>query len=156
MSGREFSVTATAALVAEETDEVFLDLLIIDHADLAAPIRLVRNMENITHLGQTYIGMPFDIELPDEGERPGEARVSVDNVSREITNAIRSITSPPTVVYRLIVASDPDVIEYELSGLTLRDVTYDIGVVQGYLRYEDLTVEPVADTITPSRFPSMF
>ncbi|MCL4715450.1 MAG: DUF1833 domain-containing protein [Hyphomonadaceae bacterium] len=156
MTGRVLSAPATAAIAAEETDEVFLVLVGIDHVDLVQPIRVVNNVEPVDSGGETYVGLPFEIELPDEGERPGEARLSVDNVDRRIVEALRTVQSAPTVEIKVVLASQPDVIEYELSGLTLRDTTYDVATVQGYLRYEDLSIDPVADMITPSRFPGLF
>lgn len=160
MPGRDLSAAATAAIMAEETEEVFLTLVKIDHEDLAEPIRVVNNIEPIERTEDgvlvEYVGLPFEIEFPDEGERPGEARISVDNVDRRIVEAIRSIQSPPSVEVRVVLASQPDIVEYELTGLSLRDVPYDVATVQGYLRYEDLTIESVADTITPSRFPALF
>lgn len=160
MPGRVLSAPATAAIAAEETDEVFLVCVKISHADLVAPIRVVNNIEDITRtedaVSVDYVGLPFEIELPDEGERPGETRLSVDNVDRRIVEAIRTIQSPPDVEIRVVLASQPDVIEYELTGLTLRDATYDVSTVQGYLRFEDLQVENACDTITPSRFPALF
>ena len=42
-----------------------------DH--LEAPIRVVNNIEAVTSNGNEFVALPFDIELPDEGERPGEA-----------------------------------------------------------------------------------
>lgn len=150
------SSAAIASMHAEDTDEVWLVLLTISHDDLDAPIRVVNNTEDIVSDGLTYIALPFELELPDQGERPGEARIRIDNVNRAIVEAVRTIQAPPNVAFKIILASQPDVIEYEHSGLTLRDVTYDVASVQGYLRYEDLTSEPVADTITPSRFPGLF
>lgn len=156
MTGRVLSAPATAALVAEETDEVFLILVKIDHADLDQPIRVVNNIEEIVSGGETYVGLPFEVELPDEGDRPGEARLSVDNVDRRIVEAIRTISTPPSVTIKVVLASQPDTIEYQLDGLTMRDVSYDAATVQGYLRYEDLSSENVADMIVPSRFPGLF
>lgn len=156
MTGRVLSTAATRALTAEETEEVFLVLVKISHGDLVSAIRVVNNIEAIEHDGETYVGLPFEIELPDEGDRPGEARLSVDNVDRRIVEAVRTISTPPSVTIKVVLASQPDVIEYQLDGLTMRDVSYDAATVQGYLRYEDLSTENVADIIVPSRFPGLF
>ena len=156
MAGRQLSAAATASLVAEETAEVWLRLIVITHANLAVPIRLVDNIEDIVSNGATFVALPFELELPDEGERPGEARIRVDNVDRRIVEAIRSITTPPQVTIQIILASDPDAIELEIPTLTLRDATYDLTAVTGFLRFEDITVEPVAESITPARFPGLF
>jgi len=48
---RSISSTAQAAINAQETDEIFLILLTISHDDLAEPIRVVSNNENITSNG---------------------------------------------------------------------------------------------------------
>lgn len=156
MTGRTLSPAMTAAIAAESTDECPLMLVTIAHDDLDAPIRVVNNIENITSNGETFIGLPFAIELPDEGDRPGEARISVDNVNRAIAEAVRSISTPPDVTIQVILASQPDTIDLELTGLKMRDVTMDASAVTGYLRFEELTVEPVAATMTPSRFPALF
>lgn len=156
MSGRALSLVATASLVEEATDEVWLVLIEITHADMAQTIRVVNNTEAIVSNSQTFVGLPFAIEFPDEGERPGEARISIDNVNRQIVEAVRSISTPPNVKLQVILASQPDTIEFELDGLKLRDVTYDAAQVQGYLRFEDLVTEPVAALITPERFPGLF
>lgn len=156
MTGRTLSSAAQAAILDEESDEVSLHLVTIEHDDLDAPIRIVDNIEDITSNGETFVGLPFRLELPDEGDRPGEARITVDNVDRRIAEAVRSITTPPSVTIQVVLASQPDTLELELSGMTLRDVTIDAGAVTGYLRFEDLSVEPIAEAITPSKFPGLF
>ncbi|NDC57532.1 MAG: DUF1833 domain-containing protein, partial [Alphaproteobacteria bacterium] len=78
---RSLSATAVASLTAETTDEVWLPLVTISHADLSSPIRVVANNENITSRGNTFIGYPFEIELPSQNDQsPGEARLRIDNV----------------------------------------------------------------------------
>lgn len=156
MTGREVSAAFTEAATAETTDEVIVVLLTVSHDDLDAPIRVCDNIEAITSNGHEFLALPFDIELPDDGERPGEARVRIDNVSRDITLVLRRISSPPTVTIQVALASQPDTIEYELSNLTLRDATYDLNYVSGYLRFEDLSTEAVAEQMTPQRFPALF
>lgn len=154
---RSLSPTAVASVHAEETDEVWLYLVRIDHDDLATPIRVVSNMEDIVSNGETFVGVPFELTLPDETpDGPGEARLRIDNVDRVIVNTVRLIQTPPTVRIQVVLASDPDTIECELDNLTLRDATWDASFVEGRLRFEDLVVEPVAEIITPARFPGLF
>lgn len=155
MTGRTLSPAMETAIAAEESDECPLVLVTIEHDDLPEPIRVVNNIEDIVSNGATFVGLPFEIELPDEGERPGEARIRVDNVDRRIVKAVRSIQTPPDVTVQVILASQPDVIDMEITGLKLRDTTTDAAAVTGYLRFEDLTVEPVAAMITPARFPGL-
>lgn len=154
---RTLSATAVAAMMDETTDEVFLPLVTISHADLAQPIRVVANNENIISRGNTYVGYPFDLELPGQADdSPGEARLRIDNVDKQIVEAIRLITGPPSVLIEVILASAPDTVEIAIGSMTLRDVSYDAATVEGVLRFEDVSVEPIGAIITPERFPAIF
>ena len=141
-----------------ETAEAFLVLLTIDHADIDPPIRVVNNTENITSRGDEFIAFPFDIELPDNTrEAPPRARLTIDNVSREIAQSIRLITSAPTVLIELIRASAPDTVEVAFPAFNLRDVKWDMLQVSGDLTVEDLMTEPFpAGQFTPAHFPGLF
>lgn len=131
-----------------------LVLLEIDHDDLTTPIRIVNNKVNITSNGDEYIGYPFEIVLPDSSEdSPPKAKIKIDNVSREITQAIRSIASPPSVTIKVIRQETPDVVEAEFVGMRLRRVPYDALSVEGELEFEDLTKEPFpAYTFNPANY----
>jgi hypothetical protein len=153
---RQLSTTAAHSATAEETDEVWLVLITISHADLDEPLRVVNNIEDIVSRGETYIACPFELEEPgDDPDGPTDARIKVDNVDRRIVDAHRLISSPPSVTLEAILASDPDELEYSIQGLILRDASWDATAVQGTLRFEDLTIEPVAEVMTPDRFPGL-
>jgi len=134
-----------------------LVLLEIDHDDLADPILLVNNKENVTSNGDEYIAYPFDIYLPDsKDDAPPTAKLKIDNVSREIVEAIRSISSPPTVTIKVIRQETLDVIEAEFSGMKLRNIPFDALTVEGNLEFEDLTREPFpAYTFSPANYPGV-
>lgn len=151
------SSTATESAFAENTDKVWLTLVTIDHDDLATPIRVVDNTEDVVSRGETFVAFAFEVALPGESETEiGEARLRVDNVDRQIVNAIRSIAGPPDVTIEVILADDPDTVEIALPPMKMRGVTYDKNTVEGSLRFEDITSEPIAETITPERFPGLF
>lgn len=157
MTTRTLSETALNSAAAEETQEVWLVLVTLEHDDLEEPIRVVNNIEDIESRGLTFLGCPFELDPPgDDADGPTEARLRIDNVNREIVVANRSITSPPTVTIEVILASDPDAPEVTISHLTLRNVSWDAAYVQGTLRFEDLSVEPVSQRVTPGRFPGLF
>ncbi len=141
-----------------ETAQSFLMLLTLDHADITPPIRVVNNTENITSRGDEFIAYPFELELPDSVTTSApKAKLTIDNVSREIAQSIRQITSAPTVLMELIRASDPDTVEVGFPVFTLRDVKWDMLTVSGELVLEDLMTEPFpADQFTPSYFPGLF
>lgn len=134
-----------------------LVLLTIEHDDIATPIRLVNNKENISSGGDEYVGYPFEIFLPDSKDSaPPSAKIRIDNVSREIGQAIREITTPPSVTIQIIRQDTPDVIEAEFTGMKLRRIPYDALSIEGNLEFEDLTREPYpAYTFSPANYPGV-
>lgn len=131
-----------------------LVLLEIDHDDLDEPILVVNDKVNITSLGNEYTAYPFDVFLPDSNDSaPPKAKLKIDNVSRELTQIIRTISSPPSVVIKVIRRETPDIIEAEYLGMKLRHIPYDVLTIEGDLEFEDFTKEPYpALTFTPSIF----
>ncbi len=154
---RTLSSVALASANAEATGEVWLELVTIYHDDLPSPIRVVNNIEDIESQNHTFEACAFDVEAPGEGpDGPGEARLTIDNVDRAIVLSARLIQAPPTVRYQIVLASQPDTIEMDVDYLVMRDVTWDAFKVSGTLRFEDILGEPIAETITPERFPALF
>jgi len=155
---REISPAARAALHAPETSDVFLVLLTIDHADMQSPIRVCNNTTDITSRGDIYIAYPFQLTLPDdEDNRPPRARLTIDNVDRQIVQAVRSLTSSPTVTIEIIRAADPDVAEARFQDFRFTNISYDSHRVEGDLTVEDFTAEPYpAASFSPSLFPGLF
>jgi hypothetical protein len=119
-----------------------LILLTIAHSSLSESIRVVNNKENITSNGDEYIGFPFEIQLPDskEDSQPS-AKLTINNVSREIGIAIRSISTPPSVTITIIRQETPDIVEAQFVGMRLNNVKYDVLAVTADLQFEDLTRE---------------
>jgi len=131
-----------------------LVLVTIDHDDLLVPIRVVNNKENISSNGEEYVGYRFDITLPDSKEdATPRARLRIDNVSREIAQAIRTISSPPSVTITVVRQATPDIVEAEFTGMILKHVPYDALTVEGTLEFESLTQEPFpAYSFNPSHY----
>lgn len=143
---------------ARETDEAFILLLTLSHADLAEPIRVCSDSADVVSGGDTFTAFPFELLPPnDSDDSPPQASLKIDNVDRSIVQAIRTITSPPTLLMEIVLASDPDTIEVTWNDFTLVDVEYDALVVAGNLVQEDFTVEPYpALTMNPADFPAIF
>jgi hypothetical protein len=142
---------------AERTDQVWVVLLEANHPNLTQPIRICTNNQNLTSAGHEYIALPFEIELPGEDpDSPGRARVSIDNMDPVIIDTLRSISTPPTVILRVVLGSQPDTIEAEFTGLVMRNCEYDAMTVSAELNFESILVEPVSLSMTPSLFPGLF
>ncbi|MBT4291209.1 DUF1833 family protein [bacterium] len=140
-----------------ETPEVYLALLTISHADIS-PIRVVNNTVNIVSNSNTFTGFPFDITLPDStSDAPPRSKLVIDNISREIAEQIRTISTPVTVTLQLIRAADPDTIEKEWQPFTLRNVKWNFLNMQGDLTIENMLREPYpAGEFSPGFFPGGF
>lgn len=155
---RSLSLTARQAINAQETGEVFLFLLTIDDASLAAPIRVVNNTVNVTSNGNEFVAYPFEITFPDDdAETVGGATLRIDNVDRQIVQAVRSITSAPAVTLEVVMASAPDTVEAGPFDFSLQGVSYDALAVQGQLVFEDVLNAAIPQhTMTPQTFPGLF
>ncbi len=131
-----------------------LVLLQIDHASLVQPIRLVCNKVNIMSNGEEYIGFPFEIIMPDsKQDSPPTSKIRIDNVSREIGQAIRQISTPPLVTISVVRQETLDVIEAQFSGMYLTNVSYDAMSVDADLMFEDLSREAFPTyTFSPANF----
>lgn len=148
----------------QDSTEVFLSVLKIDHADLDEPIRVVNNSQDITSTiddgisPETYIAFPFVINLP--SNKTGEisqTTLQIDNISRQISLAIRSISGAPEVTLWIIIADNPDVIETGPYVFTFTNITYTAFKVSGSLSYEDILNEPFPkQQFTPNKFPAAF
>lgn len=152
-----FSTVAKAAAFAPETEEVFLVLLDIDYGTPPI-IRVVNNLTDITSNGNVYTAFPFDIVLPDDtDDKDYVARLTIDNVSREITQSLRQISEPPTITISVIRAADPDTIELALPNFTMRNVSWDELSITADLSVESLISEPYPHILfEPVRFPALF
>lgn len=157
---RNTSVAFRRAVFAQQTNEVFLILLELYHASIGPPTTLyfVNNYTNITSNGQEYIAFPFNIILPaDTAEEDVRVQLSIDNVNRSIVEKIRSISGPPTVIIKVVLASQPDTIEFGPVTMKLRNVTWDDFIISGDLVINEIGDEPIPGRdYTPQNFAGLF
>jgi len=155
---RNVSLPAIQASLAQQTDEVFLVLLEVDHPSLGTPLRFVNDSQDIVSELNTYTAFPFEVKLPDDQEgREPRAEVRIDNVSRELIDEIRSIQDPFTITFRVVLASSPSTIEWGPLEFLSQGVVYDANQITFAVVYSVFAEEPfpyqVFDTIN---FPGMF
>ena len=155
---RDTSLTFRQAIHAQETSEAFLVLIEIDHDSLSEPIRLSSDAVNTVSNGNTYVAYPFDLVLPDDPEEGvSKGRLIIDNVHRDIIQFVRNLPSAPKVTIRIVLASNPDVIEAEFPNFELVNIQYDALTVSGDLSIRSFMSEPYpGDSFTPSLFPGLF
>lgn len=166
-SGRTLSNTAKAAVFAQNTDEVFITLVTIDHPNFTAPVRIcddpyeilpIAGVRGVVSRGDEYLFLPFSMELPAQDDTGvAKARISIDNVSREIVGAVRSATSALSIDMEVVLASDVDTPEVSINDFRLEKVNYDALTVTGEISVEYFDLEPYpARRFTPADFPGLF
>lgn len=145
------------AAFAQETDEVFVVLVVISHPEMSPPLRLCSNAVNMVSRGNTYYAFPFEISFPADTEKqPVVGRIAIDNVDRTIVQVVRSLTTAPTVDLEIVRASAPDTVEYSSKGLQMRNISYDAYKISADLYYQDLQREPWPQhRLTPGYFPGL-
>lgn len=159
MSNQQMTTAALRACLSQSTDAVFLELLSINHADLMAPIRVVKNTEVITSNGYDYYPFRFEVTLPvDASDRLGELVLTISNVDRRISEAARMINSAASASFSVVLASSPDSIEYGPITMDLRNVTVKLMNIVGTLRAGEniLYQKYPAHYFVPAIFPGMF
>lgn len=155
---RQLSGPAIRAVLSRETDKVFVPLIRIEHPDIQT-IRICGDTAQVVRTDGTYLPFPFEFILPPDhdGELP-RAALKVDNVTKEIVKAIRSLTGRPKVTFLLVLADSPEVVEYGPAEFLLGNAEWDALQVMGTLAYqEDIWMQTVpGQTYTPSTSPGLF
>lgn len=116
------SAAIAEAYASAPSDEVVLHTLEIRHVGFTAPIRVVRDKQDLLaglessaplNPGQmvTFTAFTFDfVPPPSSAQANPEVTIAVDNVSREIGQALESAinsSSPIEITYRPYLASNP-------------------------------------------------
>jgi hypothetical protein len=153
----QLSPALLAQLYAQESDVPFLMLVTLIHPSFTT-IRLVNNSEDIVSNGETFTAFPMRIRLPvDDGETSREVAIEFDNVSRELIDEVRTVTSPIDVKLEMILASNPDDVQVTLDELKMRNVTYNKSVVSARLYLDSfLNVELTSERYSPKLYPGLF
>jgi hypothetical protein len=154
---RTLSNTAIQALMAQETNETFLELLTLTNTDMDT-IRLVNDWADHDVSGNTHSGYPFEITLPnDTDEVTPRASVTIDNVDRLLMEAVGEVTTPITATLSVVLASSLTTTEVGPYEFTLRNVRDDALTITGELAFESLMDEPFpGPRATPTNLPAVF
>lgn len=178
---RQIGFTALQKLYASEAGISLPILIQISHEDWSTPLYLVNNSQDIVYNGNTYKAYQFRFD-PADVNTDGSVQSGRLTVwaSRELTAAIRSLSTPPTVTTIAAIVyysptgypsetSYPSEDSYPGVGLaytieplatwtfTLRNVTGNAETITGELEYENrLENEFPAMEFRPRDFPGLF
>lgn len=156
---RTLSLTALAAMLAQNTGEVMLSLIVLDHADFTNPVRIVNDRQDIVSNGETYSAYPFEVLLPaEDSEQPQVlTQVKLCNVDRQVIALLRELATYPTVTLSLILASTPDTVEYGPAVFEMDSYEYDAQTITCNVTYENVLNEPIpADKFNPADYSGIF
>lgn len=145
-------------MAGQETAEVFLTLIKLDHVDWDVPLYLVDNGEDIAHSSVVYQAFPFECRLPDdEDEGIPVLRWTAANVGREIIQKLRGLTGAVSATCSWIIASEPDTVQRGPFDVELKAVEYNALEISGVFGLDPILEEPFGHlTMTPSTTPALF
>ena len=121
-----------AAMHAQETGEVVLPLVTLSQAGWDEDIHIVPNTEPITHLGQEFSPLGFDVALPDE-EAEGVPVINwvAYNTDRNLVLALRTVTGAVAARIIWVLADMPDEIQVGPLEVEMRAAEYDASAIRG-------------------------
>lgn len=165
MSSDEFKQSA----YAQETDSTVISLLTLSAEGEGESVKVCDDpYEKLVGLGEdvygcisngeTFIFAPFELTLPrDDKTGTVSARLTIENVTREIVEYARSIIKPIDVKTQVVLSSAVDVVEFEFDGFKLGNVNHDGFKISGNLTLDYWSLEPYpSGRFTPSGFPGLF
>jgi len=156
---RVYSSEFKSTLAQVSAPESALVLLEINHPDLATPVRVVNDTQDLVSNGNTYIAIPFRCTLPDDFENQlPKARLSVDNVGKELMYWIETSGggNGSLITMSQVMRSRPDTVEWSIT-MNLYNVSCNMTEVSGELGYENLfSKKAIAMQHRPNTTPGIF
>lgn len=171
---RRLSLNARLAQDAPASSEIHVVLLEITHPALTAPIRLsTDNTERISDeplvygTRSTWRGadpaadpflwvvasalVPSDIE-----DAPAASTIILENLDSRMAALLRSFTDAASLSMAVVLASSPDLIEAEWTGLQLVSAEVTAGEITLQFSREEVELEPFPlGRLSRERFPGL-
>jgi len=134
-------------------------LLEITHPQLATPVRLVNDTEDLIHNSNTYFACAFRVHIPEDVSKVvPQAPLVIDNIGRELTQFLEQSFGGrgAQVTIKQVMRDTPTIIEQEYI-LSLLNVKQTMLEVTGQLGYENyLDVPALTALYTPEAAPGLF
>lgn len=171
---RRLSLNARLAQDAHSTAEIFVALIEITHPLLDAPLRLsTDNTERLSDQPLTYgtrsrwrnadprtepyLWVVASALLPsDLDDTPASATIALENLDSRMVGLLRSFTDPAEFRIAVVLASSPDLVEAEYSGLQLVSAEMSAGEILIEISRDEIELEPFpAGRMSQMRFPGL-
>lgn len=155
---RDLTERFIRAINSENTEEVFLILLKINHSSFAAPFYFVNNNEPITSRGQEYTAYPFQLTLPASlNDSLPTVTLKIDNVDKKIVDEIRKVSDPISITIEVILADEPDIVEIGPFSMVVTSVDYNELEIEGLITLDyGLYDSFPSDDYIPPLYPGLF
>ncbi len=141
-----------------ELDDAYVALFVVSHPDLSQPFRFTDAGAALTLGGDLYQHLPVQITLPDlTEENPPAGRLILDNVTRDLIAAIRTLSGPLAAEVTIVLVSDPTTPELGPFEFEVRNIRWGVLTLEADLQFEPLLgVAVPTDTFTAANFPGLF
>lgn len=158
LMANQLSNELLAQLFAQESSDPFLTLVTLSHSSFDADVRLVNNSVSITSRGNVFEAFPMKIRFPiDDGETARDFQIVFDNVSLELIEKMRTVTTQIGIKIELILASMPDVVQMSQQDLFLNNITYSAQNITAKIVLDNfLNVALTSETYSPKNYPGIF
>lgn len=172
---RRVSLNERLAQEAGSTAEIRVVLVEITHPDLPEPIRLsTDNTERLSvdplYYGtrstwrganpstEPYLWVIASTLLPsDKEDVPAGGTLILENLDREMVRLVRSYTDMATISMAVVLASSPDLLEAEYTGMEILSADIDAGEIVLTFSREEIEMEPFPkDRMTRNNNPGLF
>lgn len=155
---RNLSDNLKAEIFKQDSGDPLLELVTLNHASFTSPIRLVKNTEDIISRSLTFMAFPFQVILPtDDGERSREVKIEFDNTGLDLITSIRSVITPIDCALEYVLASNPDLVEFDFLELKIKNITYNANRISGSLYLDDfLNTGLPGEKYDPPKYPGIF
>lgn len=144
--------------IKQESAEILIWLIEISHSSITT-LRFARNTENVTHSGNAYTALGFDVTPPQQYDEEPSATISLDNVGLDFINFFQNIDveqEEVKVTLKAILNSAPDTVQkqYDLkiSNINLTKAKINLNCISE--RFLNIAYGKLK--FNPANFPGMF
>lgn len=154
---RQLSSDFIRQINSQDIEGVFIWLLEVMHENFETLYLTNDNVNAVTENNE-YVAFPFSIvPVQDSSDELPQATLSISNIGLDFTTRIRSITTPLKINLKLVLASNPNFTEIDISNLIGRACTYDDEKITFTLVYDDiLSVQIPSYSYDPLEFRGLF
>ena len=171
---RRLSLNARLAQDAPASDEIHAVLMEISHPSLSAPIRLsTDNSERISDeplvygtrsrwrganpQAEPFLWIVASAVIPSDLEdAPAAATIVVENLDSKMAELLRSFIDAASLSMAVVLASSPDLVEAEWTGLQLVTAEITAGEITLQFSREEIELEPFPmGRLSRERFPGL-